>query len=99
MTTTTLNNSEAARRVAIERVIALYPDISLEELQDVLRYVRRECSALDRATIASNTDISFQYQQLCKDHYIDRLKPAETAIAIISSLALIAAFLALSLLS
>jgi len=98
MTTDTLNTPQQARRLAIERIIAPYPDISDEKLQDVLHYFRRECSALDRATIASNNAVAHQYRQLCEDHHIDRLKPAETAIAIVAGLVLMAGFVALFLL-
>lgn len=99
MTTNTLNTSEQAlRRNAIERIIAPYPDISDENLAEVLHYFRSECSALDRATIASNNGVAHQYRKLCEDHYIDRLKPAETAIAITAGIALVIGFAALFLL-
>jgi hypothetical protein len=99
MTTKDLHvTDQAARRTAIERIIASYPDISDDNLQDVLRYFKGEASALDRATIASNSHIARQYRQLCHDHYIDRLSPVETAIAVASATALIAGLVALSLL-
>lgn len=88
----------AMRRAAIERAIAGYPDIPENELQDVLHYFRREASALERATIASNDAVFLQYRQLCSDHYLERLKPVEIAIAATSATALIGALLALSLL-
>lgn len=99
MTTNDLNNSEQVlRRIAIERIIALYPDISDEELHEVLHYFRRECSALDRATIASNNEVARQYRKFCEDHHIDRLKPAESAIAITAGIALVVGFAVLFLL-
>ena len=88
----------AVRRAAIERAIAGYPNIGDNELQDVLHYFRREASALERATIASNDAVYFQYRQLCRDHYLERLKPLEIAIATASAIALIGSFVALSLL-
>lgn len=99
MTTNELHNPDRAmRRTAIERIIASYPEIGDDHLHEVLRYFRREASALDRATIASNSNIDRQYRQLCRDHYIDRLKPVEIAIAIGSATVLIAGLIALSLL-
>lgn len=80
MTTGHLQQADpATRRAAIERIIASYPAVGEAEVQDVLHYFKREASALDRGTIASNSDIERQYRQLCDDHYIDRLKPWETA--------------------
>lgn len=80
MTTNLMNEADrATRRVAIERAIAAYPDVDETEIRDVLHYFKREASALDRATIASNNDIAPQYRRLCDEHYIDRLKPAEIA--------------------
>jgi len=99
MNTDELDNSDRSlRRTAIERIIAKYPNVSNEQRDDILHYIQREGSALDRATIASNNDISFQYRQLCKEHYIDRLKPVETAIAITSGVVLIGGVALLSLL-
>ena len=95
-------NNETAdrtvRRSAIERAIAHYPNIPENELQDVLHYFRREATALERATIASNDAVYFQYRKLCSDHYLERLKPWEIAIATTSAIALIGALVALSLL-
>ncbi|MET0587657.1 MAG: hypothetical protein ABWZ75_03965 [Novosphingobium sp.] len=95
-------NNETAdrtvRRSAIERAIAHYPNIPDNELQDVLHYFRREASALERATIASNDAVYSQYRQLCTDHYLERLRPFEIAIAVTSATALIGAFVALTLL-
>lgn len=86
------------RRAVIERAIAGYPDIPENDLQDVLHFFRREASALERATIASNDAIYPQYRQLCSDHYLERLKPFEIAIAATSATVLIGALVALSLL-
>lgn len=86
------------RRAAIERTIAGYPNIPENELQDILHYFRREASALERATIASNDAVYFQYRQLCSDHYLERLRPFEIALAVASATGLIGALVALSLL-
>jgi hypothetical protein len=68
------------RRIAIERIITRYPDISENDLRDVLDYFRHEASALDQATIASNDDIYAQYKALCADHHLERLKSSQIAI-------------------
>lgn len=83
----------AALRASIERIIAHYPDISDEELHKVLHYFRRDASALDRATIASNTEIAGRYRQLCDDHKLDKLGMVETVAAAVFAVALIAAIL------
>jgi hypothetical protein len=86
------------RRTAIERILAHYPDIARDQLDDVLRYFNREASALERATIASNDELHAQYRLLCRDHHFERLKPFEIAIATACAAVLIGGVVVLSLL-
>jgi hypothetical protein len=72
------------RRRAIEGIIASYPSLTDEQLEEVLRYLKREASAMDQAMIASNPDIKRQYGQLSRDHYLDRLRP--TQVIVVSAL-------------
>lgn len=94
MTNGTIDESSLTeRRADIERTIARYPHISEQELQDVLRYLRREASSFDQAMVASNASIEPQYRQLCRDHKLDRLGPWEIGIVILVVVGLFAALL------
>lgn len=75
---------ENSRRREIELVIASYPSLNDEQLKEVLRYLKREASAMDQAMIASNPEITRQYRQLSRDHYLDRLHP--TQVVVVSAL-------------
>ncbi len=54
-----------------------------------MRYISKEASALDRASIASNPDVQEQYRQLCHDHHLDRLRPFEIALVVAAIMALV----------
>lgn len=85
---------ENSRRREIEGIIASYPSLNDEQLKEVLRYLKREASAMDQAMIASNPDITRQYRQLSRDHYLDRLRPiqlvAVSALGVALALCLVA---------
>ena len=61
-----------ARRMQIEASLADYPDISEDRLAALVAWFRREASALDVATIASNERIRGGYR-LFKAEHIERL--------------------------
>ncbi|MBB3991067.1 hypothetical protein [Croceicoccus naphthovorans] len=82
-----------ARRLEIERMIARYPELEGEELNRTLSYLKREASAMDQAMIASNPDIMRQYRQLSRDHYLDRLRPSQLALATIVALVIVVALI------
>lgn len=71
------NPAAAERRAAAERLLARYPDIAGDELQQLLHYFRKEASSLDCALVSSNLDVLGKYRQFCRDHYINRLRPRE----------------------
>jgi len=81
--------ARAERRAAAERMIRRYPDLTEEELAQLLHYMRKEASAMDCAVIASNEDLRQGYEQLCNDHYLNRLKPLEVALTIFFLLGLV----------
>lgn len=83
----------AESRVHAEKIIASYPNIAGDELKQVLRYLRKEATALDCAAIASNEAILKQYRQLCHDHYLDRPRPAVLALIGFGVIVLIAALI------
>ncbi len=80
----------AAARFAIERVISDYPNISEPELFWLIDYFRSEASSFDLAAIAANRKIRPQYQALCRDHRVDRLRSGQRTVT-----AVLAAVLAL----
>lgn len=82
--------NRAAARFAIERVISDYPNISEPELLRLIAYFRGEASPFDLAAIAANRKIRPQYQALCRDHRVDRLRAGQRTVT-----AVLAAMLAL----
>lgn len=74
--------SPATKRMAAEDIIRRYPDIASDELKAVLRYLKKEASAMDKAMIASDQELIPRYRQLCHDHYLNRLHPVETVIVV-----------------
>lgn len=89
MTNTTLEAEAGAKRAAIERALARYPDLQPDEIETVTRYLRKEASALDRASIASNAELQEKYRQFCHDQHFDRLRPFEIALVVAGVLAVI----------
>lgn len=86
MTTSKTDTSERKlRRRAIERIIALYPDIGEEQLHRLFDYFRLEASSADVARIATNPRIRPQYRQLCRDHRIDRLRSVDRLFGVIAA--------------
>lgn len=72
--------NRAAARFAIERVISDYPGISEAELHRLIDYFRGEASSFDLAAIAANRRIRPQYQALCRDHRVDRLRAGQRLV-------------------
>ncbi|OCC25187.1 hypothetical protein MB02_00375 [Croceicoccus estronivorus] len=67
-------------RAIAEAIIIRYPKISDDELKAVLHYLKKEATAMDNALIASNPELTEPYRQLSHDHYLNRLRPMETAM-------------------
>lgn len=72
----------AARRAQIEAVLADYPDISEDRLAAVIRWFRKEASALDVATLASNEAIADRYRRFRTDH-IDSVSGNDVIYAVL----------------
>lgn len=66
----------AARRDRVVMLLARYPKLDSDELADLLRWFRREASALDVGLIASDPDLTASYESLKKDH-LDRITGAD----------------------
>jgi hypothetical protein len=89
--------NRAAARFAIERVILDYPDISEPELFRLIDYFRSEASAFDLGAIAANRNIRRQYQELCRDHHVDRLRAGQrTTTAVLAALLALGALFSLT---
>lgn len=63
----------AERRAYIEAMLADYPHLSAERLDELLNWYRTEATALDVAMVASNEGIAAPYARFRADH-IDPLK-------------------------
>lgn len=63
--------SGAGPNARIKTAIAAYPRISPDQLAELLHWYRREASALDVATLASQPDLREGYSRFRADH-IDR---------------------------
>ena len=63
----------ASRRARIEGMLADYPDISKEQLEELLVWFNKEASSLDVGMVASNEAISRGYRLFRAEH-IDRFR-------------------------
>jgi len=63
-----LGETSRERRARAESLFARYPHLALGELEDLLRWYRREASAMDVALIASDDSIRGRYRAFRKDH-------------------------------
>jgi hypothetical protein len=98
MTQTILETGVAGQRAAAERAMARYPDLEPDEIAALVRYIRKEASALDRASIASNAALEERYRQFCRDHHFDRLRPFEVALIVAGLAALVVIVLVVTML-
>jgi hypothetical protein len=63
-----LGETSRRKRERAETLLARYPGLSPDELDELLRWYRREASAMDSALIASNTSIHDRYRAFRQDH-------------------------------
>ena len=81
-------SSPDERRIAIEALIARYPDLSKGDLAQVLRWFRKEATAYEVAMLASNEGLAAPYRKLRNEH-LDRLTPSEKiAVGLLGTLVL-----------
>lgn len=90
-------SDRAARRVAIEQIIAQYPSISQEDLHTLFDYFRHEASAVDRTRIAANRTIGAQYRQFSADHRPELLRPLEIGCYVVITFVLAVGLVLLAL--
>ena len=62
----------ATRRAQVEAALADYPHLSEDRLASLIGWLRKEASALDVATVASNEALAEAYRRFRADH-IDRV--------------------------
>ena len=89
---TTRQSACVILRAEIAAIIARYPDLTDTELQRVLRWFRKEASAMDVAMLSCEEDIALQYRQFRSDH-VDRfglrdLRNASVFLGVIAGLSL-----------
>jgi hypothetical protein len=78
------------RRLEIEKALARYPHLSAETIRDVVSWFKREASAMEVASLASNPDIHDNYRAFRKAH-VDRFTTAEKIVTTGIGAAVIAA--------
>lgn len=61
-------SSRGDRRTHFEETLRNYPNIDDCELADLLRWIRKEATALDTGQIASDPNLREPYQRLKADH-------------------------------
>lgn len=70
------------RRLQIEAILADYPAISKDELQQLLVWFNKEASSLDVGMVASNEAVRAGYNQFRSDH-LDRIGMKDVGYAIL----------------
>ncbi len=69
-----INQTEGAgRRADAQAALARYPYLNDAELADLLRWFRKEASALDVASLVADPEIAPSYGQFKQEH-LDRIK-------------------------
>lgn len=78
----------AESHARIEAMLARYPQVEPAELRELKHWFRKEASALEVGTIASNPALGDPYRQFAADH-IEKLTAGDIARALgLASLAL-----------
>jgi hypothetical protein len=74
-----LGETSPQRRAHAETVLARYPELDGDELDELLYWYRREASSMDVALIASNEAIREPYRAFRRDH-VDRFSLKEKLV-------------------
>ncbi|BBC72320.1 conserved hypothetical protein [Altererythrobacter sp. B11] len=85
------------QRERAEALLASYPDLSPDELEELLEWFRRRASSLDVALVASNERIRRGYSRFRADH-VDRFTPRDLLLASLFAGAVLALVIAIGLL-
>lgn len=68
------------RRLEVEITLSEYPNLSADRIVDLMYWFKREATALEVATIASNPAIQKNYRQF-RDTHLERLSAREVVLA------------------
>lgn len=96
MTTSFGADDGARRRAHIETVLADYPRIEPEQTETLLRWFRKEATALDVGLIASDPQLAEPYRRFRAEH-LDRLSGADIVRALLVVCVVVAGIVAIVL--
>ena len=68
------------RRLEVEAKLAEYPELTSDKVIDLIYWFKREATAMEVATVASNPDIQDSYRQF-RDRHLDKLSTGEIFLA------------------
>lgn len=89
MNTLVTSATALARRAHVEALLAAYPDVTAEERATLVRWFRREASAMDVAMLASEPGIARGYARFRAEH-IDRFTWKDVARGLAGGVVLVA---------
>jgi hypothetical protein len=69
------------RRLQIEAMLADYPSVSPDKIIDVIYWFKREATAMEVASVASNPDLQKSYRSF-RDRHLGKLSMSELIVAI-----------------
>lgn len=69
------------RRLQIEATLAEYPSVSPDKIIDVIYWFKREATAMEVASVASNPDLQTNYRSF-RDRHLGKLSMGELIVAI-----------------
>jgi hypothetical protein len=70
----------ARRRLEVEKSLADYPDLSPDEIINIVHWFKNEASSFEVASVASNSEIQEEYSQF-RNLYLAKLTPWEIGLA------------------
>ena len=68
------------RRLEVEARLAEYPELTSDKVIDLIYWFKREATAMEVATVASNPEIQDRYRQF-RDRHLDKLSTGEIVLA------------------
>lgn len=64
------------RRLEVQQALSQYPDLPSDKIQDLVRWFKKEATAMEVAVVASQLDKQDSYRDFRRTH-IDKLSPIE----------------------
>lgn len=84
------------RRARMESLLSRYPDLSADQLRELVAWFSKEASALDVGLIASNERVSTAYARFRAEH-IDRFGPKDVVHAVLFTAAVLGVVLLIAM--